>query len=124
MSFSVRLKEERKRLKLTQPQMAERAGTTRQSQLKYEKGVQSPGADYLQAIAALGVDVQYLLTGVRSETALTPEEKRILHFYREAAPAIRKAALAVLESGISSSQSVTIHGDMTGGIVAHTVHKA
>mgnify|MGYP000941916753 CR=1 FL=1 len=37
MSFGARLKEERKRLKLTQTQLAELAGTTKSTQLLYEK---------------------------------------------------------------------------------------
>lgn len=122
MSFSERLKSERNRLKLTQTQLAELAGTTKQSQLKYEKDIQKPGMEYLAAIAKVGVDVQYLLTGIHSETALTVEDEALLRLYREASPAIRNAALAVLMSGNAENVSVTVHGNVSGGIVAHTVN--
>lgn len=123
MSFSERLKSERKRLRLTQPQLAELAGTTKQSQLKYEKGMQKPGTEYLIAVAAVGVDVQYLLTGVRSEMALTHQERTLLQLYRKAAPAIQGAALAVLASGGVQGQNVTVNGNVSGGsVVAHTVN--
>lgn len=123
MSFSERLKSERKRLKLTQPQLAELAGTTKQSQLKYEKDMQKPGTEYLIAVAAVGVDVQYLLTGVRSEMALTHQERTLLQLYRKAAPAIQGAALAVLASGSVQGQNVTVNGNVSGGsVVAHTVN--
>ncbi len=35
------------------------------AQLKYEKGDRAPDADYLEAVAAKGVDVLYVLTGKR-----------------------------------------------------------
>lgn len=37
------------------------------AQFNYEKGVRTPDASYLQAIAEHGVDVCYLLTGKRTE---------------------------------------------------------
>ncbi|WP_302979612.1 helix-turn-helix domain-containing protein [Bilophila wadsworthia] len=123
MSFGARLKSERKRLKMTQPQLAEFAGTTRQSQLRYEKDEQKPGAEYLEKIATVGIDVQYLLTGIRSEMALTPEMRTLIQFYMDATPAIRKAALAVLVSGGSGSggQNVMVNGNVTGSVIAHTI---
>ena len=70
-----RLKEVREALALSQTefaQIAERAGVpgaTRQSQAKYEKGLATPGAAYLAAIAAAGADVLYILTGQRTPVA-------------------------------------------------------
>ena len=121
MSFSERLKEERKRLKLTQTELATAGGVVKKSQVVYESGKgASPSADYLEKIASIGVDVQYLLTGIRSEVALNPEERMALTYFRGAEPSIRKAALAVLISG-GANQGITVRGNITGGIVAHTV---
>ena len=127
MSFSVRLKEERKRLRLTQPELAAAGGTTKGSQLKYEKGENPANSQYLELIAKVGVDIQYLLTGVRSDMALTPEEKHLLALYREALQPLRKAAIAALASGGqigASGQSVTIGGDNTGVVAGDnmTIH--
>lgn len=66
LDFSARLKEERKRLGLNQETFGTVAGVSQMSQLNYEKGARKPDADYLMAIAKHGVDVAYLLTGLRS----------------------------------------------------------
>lgn len=68
-----RLREAREALGLSQTDVAAIAaaagvtGTTRQSQAKYEKGQQSPTAAYLAAVAARGIDVAYVITGVTAE---------------------------------------------------------
>lgn len=124
MPFHARLKEERKRLRLTQPELSEIGGVTKKSQVVYESGKgASPTAEYLEKIAAVGIDVQYLLTGIRSEMALTPEMRTLIQFYMDATPAIRKAALAVLVSGGSGSggQNVMVNGNVTGSVIAHTI---
>jgi len=61
-----RLKEERGRLGLNQPDFAALAGRTKKTLIDYEKGSTSPDAKFLAAIAAIGADVQYILTGKRS----------------------------------------------------------
>lgn len=43
--------------------MGESAGVRKQAQLKYEKGERHPDAAYLERLAAIGVDVLYVLTG-------------------------------------------------------------
>lgn len=105
MEFFERLREERKRLKLNQTQLAALAGTTKNSQLNYEKGNVCPNAVYLAAIAAAGVDVQYVLTGQRSaEPVLTPEEKAVLAAWQKASQAVRAAALAALQAGADAKK--------------------
>lgn len=104
-NFETRLKEERKRLGLKGGQLAQLGGVSAVSQSCYEKGKQLPGATYLAAIAAAGVDVQYILTGQRSsEPVLTPEEKEALAAWRRAAPAVRAAALAALQAGADAKK--------------------
>ncbi|AZB57232.1 XRE family transcriptional regulator [Cereibacter sphaeroides] len=65
-SFPDRLREERERLGLIQPELGQIGGVGKQTQINYESGKRSPDADYLTKIAAFGVDTLYLLTGVRS----------------------------------------------------------
>lgn len=65
MSIGERLKAERGRLGLNQADFAGVAGTTKKSQIGYEKDVVPPDAAYLAAVAAAGVDVQYVITGQR-----------------------------------------------------------
>jgi len=71
-AFSDRLKEERKRLDLSQGEMAAVGGVSMNSQSNYENGHRSPDAEYLSRAASVGVDVGYLLTGIRAAMASEP----------------------------------------------------
>lgn len=94
-----RLRSERERLKLSQDEFAELAGLKRNTQIKYEKGERSPDADYLAAIAARGVDVLYVVCGVRAmHAAASPEQSRLLDAYAATAGQGRRAALLLMES--------------------------
>lgn len=83
MTIGIRLREERERLKLSQPSMAGAAGTTKQTQYAYETDKTPPKASYLAKVASLGVDVGYVITGVRAENvAHTPTEMGYLRHCR------------------------------------------
>lgn len=76
-------------------------GATRQSQAKYEKGLATPSAAYLAAIAAAGADVLYILTGQRSqrlppEAALPPDERVMLDNFRHAPAAVQAGVKTTL----------------------------
>ena len=82
-----RLKEERERLGLTQPDFAEVAGAKKRTLIDWEKGVSSPTAMQLASLFKIGVDVLYILTGIRQEQAacqepLTKREAALLDNYR------------------------------------------
>jgi len=94
--LGVRLVEERKRLRMNQTDFGRLGAVSKGSQILYEKGEGSPTADYLCAIAGSGVDVQYVLTGVRSSVALTAEEQLLIRRFRESPQGLRDAALRVL----------------------------
>lgn len=68
--FGNRLKEERKRIRLSQTELADIADTGRLTQYQYEQEVRSPNIKYLSAISSVGIDLAYLLYGVRTEDAL------------------------------------------------------
>lgn len=73
--FGLRLKEERLRLRLSQAQLAELAGIQRLAQLQYEAEGTAPTTRYLSAVATAGVDLSYLILGIRlGEGGLTPEQ--------------------------------------------------
>lgn len=61
-----RLREERERLGYKISEFAEKVGTTRQTQTKYEKLERKPDTDYLAKASELGVDIYYVITGSRS----------------------------------------------------------
>lgn len=117
MTISKRLLEERKRLKMNQTDFAEKAGTTKKSQIEYEKERLPAFAAYLAAIAEAGVDVQYVLTGRRSaEPILTPEEAEFLSLLRRSAPDVRKTAREVLRSGMVITKQINVGRDNYGDI--------
>lgn len=60
-----RLKEERLRLKLSQSALGSIGGVETNAQGNYEHGLRYPRADYLSRIAKGGVDVAYVVTGLR-----------------------------------------------------------
>lgn len=72
------------------------SGATRQSQSLYEKGKRAPDAAYLAVIASAGVDVGYVLTGVR-----TPDD--VLHN-------VRLAAEITLTAGMTDEQRAELIG--------------
>lgn len=72
MSFQVRLKEERKRIGLSQIELGQFGGVNKFSQSNYENGKRSPDARYLQGIASAGIDVGYVLTGKRYDVGQLP----------------------------------------------------
>ena len=93
MGFSERLIEERGRLGLQQNEFAERVLVTPRSQRNYEKGDREPDASYMAAIAAIGVDVLYVLTGQRTqpvESRLSKEQQQLLQDYEAAGQEGRK----------------------------------
>lgn len=94
-----RLREERKRLGLTQERFGAEGGVGKLAQLNYEKGERSPDAAYLSAIALAGVDVSYVLTGERGG-ALAPDEAALLAAYR-ALDTRGKAAAVGAVAGLS-----------------------
>lgn len=117
VTISKRLLEERKRLKMNQTDFAEKAGTTKKSQIEYEKERLPAFATYLAAIAAVGVDVQYVLTGQRSaEPVLTPKERLLLAAWKAASPELQTAVLAVLATGQSGVGGVNVGRDNNGNI--------
>jgi len=66
LNIGRRLREERERISFTQPQIAKMANVSKTTQVNYEQGARKPDSEYLFLISEVGIDVQYVLTGVRS----------------------------------------------------------
>lgn len=64
--IGIRLRQERKRLGLSQREMGLLGGVAANAQGKYESCERVPKADYLAALAQAGVDVLYVLTSRRA----------------------------------------------------------
>lgn len=85
--IGVRLKEERERLGLTQPAFAEAAGAAKRTLIEWEKGTTSPNSVQLSALAAIGVDVYYVLTGEPNLFITDEKVKQQIKRHESAAPA-------------------------------------
>lgn len=97
-----RLKEERKRLGLTQAEAAVLASVQRETWSRYESGALAPGMEVLEAFALAGADVQYVLTGARGydpAPRLKPDEEVLLDAYRALESSIRRRVLAFILGG-------------------------
>ncbi|CAE6844305.1 helix-turn-helix domain-containing protein [Xanthomonas arboricola pv. corylina] len=91
MTVGKRLKEERKRLRLTQQEMADACGISKWAQLYFEKDQNMPGGAYLLAAHARGVDIVYVLLEHRME--LDPSEAALVAAFRAAPQDMRAAML-------------------------------
>ncbi|WP_036559283.1 helix-turn-helix domain-containing protein [Oligella urethralis] len=112
-----RIKEERDRLGFSQITFAGVAEATRNSQLNWEKGTAFPNAAVLAAWSKIGVDVLYIVTGVRSvdiASKLTSDEDVLLNAYRAAPVSVRNSALAVLLSGGQAPEGVDTSKERKG----------
>lgn len=122
MTVGKRLKEERKRLGLTQEEMAVQLGLTRYAQLNFEKDINLPGGAYLLAALDRGVDVMYVLSGHRAQ--LDPMEVRLLSAFDAASDSARRVALAALEATEveiqQTPQAVAVSKSKVGQVVSTT----
>lgn len=88
---------------MQQIDFAEACDVSRGGLLKWEKNESAPNAQALAAMARLGVDVLYVVTGQRqgaTEATLAPEEKALLAAWRssdEKGRALLGAATEVLK---------------------------
>ena len=91
---------------MTQDELADALGLTKQAVSHYERGSRYPRRDRLESISDFfNVDMDYL-TGRSSVTTrlLTEEELRLLNAYRAASEELKGAACAVL--GIKRNSAV------------------
>lgn len=86
MSIGARLKAERVRLGLSQPELAAIGGVSKNTQVAYEKDASHPDAAYLAATAKAGIDFIYVVTGRRLEELshdLPSTDMEVLSYWRK-----------------------------------------
>lgn len=71
--IAIRLVEERARIGYSQADFARKLGVSRETLRRYEIGESGASVEFLAQTATLGVDVQYVLIGVRSANAREAE---------------------------------------------------
>lgn len=96
-----RLKKERNRLGFTQEKFATQAGVSHRIYAAWEAGEAAPTAAHLAALAKAGADVQYIITGEPSVSALTPDEHQLLQLFRVASSTERMEAIGALQDALN-----------------------
>ncbi len=85
VTTGTRLREERERLGLSQPKLAELLNTTKKTVFSWESGRTAPDAFVLEKLAEAGMDLTYLLTGVRITNVVISGMETINNMPAEAA---------------------------------------
>ena len=113
MTIADRLLEERNRLGMNQTEFAQLGSVGKTTQINYEKGERFPDAAYLAAVASVGVDVLYVVTGKRDGGAsLSASENELLTRLRQGSPVLRGYLQEVGQGSTSGGNTVTIGGDV------------
>lgn len=103
--LGARLREERQKTGFSQTDFADLANASLQSQTRYETGQTLPKLDYLFALAKHGVDVTFIMTGKRSNDAMSPNEQILLGYFNKLTPQNQQIVI-----GMTSA----LTGDRTG----------
>jgi transcriptional regulator with XRE-family HTH domain len=100
-----RLADERERMLLKQPDFADLGGAKRASQSSYENGKSPFGIDYLLKLEAHGVDIGYIVTGVRAAGLADALEKSFLSDFRRLDTNGKEAVALVLVALLNARTS-------------------
>ena len=120
-----RLKSERKRLRLSAAKLGELVGVHANTQYRYERGEMAPDTNYLEQLSGLGFDVGYVVTGVKREVLLTPDEELLLMDYRSLSPQEKfQASVAVRQLGLSSNNPQSAVHDAPASTTADAARAA
>ncbi len=110
------IKSERQRLGITQPALAQVAGVALRTISDWEKGVSSPTAVQIAAMATHGADPLYIITGKRSKSVaeislLHPDERSLVESYQRCRPDAKKTLLqtaALLAAGAAPEAKINM----------------
>ncbi|EMK7712523.1 helix-turn-helix transcriptional regulator [Yersinia enterocolitica] len=107
--MGARLREERIRLGKTQAEFAEATGVHKNSQGNYENDIKSPDSKYLAALADMGVDILYVVTGMQTPKPLVSiDEQKLVENYRAMDEAAKLNIQAVGDSFAKSKSKLKV----------------
>lgn len=129
MSISKRLKAERERLGLSQPQMGDLVAAGKTTVINWEKGASAPDASQLAAMANAGADVLFILTNQRSQgldevDLLPPDERVLVDAYRNCNAQAKQNLIqtaALLSAGMASPTSAKRQAAKPAGGITQNV---
>ena len=113
--IGLRLRKERQRLGLSQNELGNRGGVEANAQGRYENGIRAPNATYFMAVADLGIDLLFVLTGVKTVTAakdLSPAERDLMIKFRSLLLEDQNAIMQVMGT-IAKLLELTLDGKTT-----------
>lgn len=87
--IALRLTEERARVGFSQADLARKLGISREGLRRYEMGLSEIGAEFLARASTMGIDVQYILCGLRSNN------------FESSTQAVERQPLQVIHGGVS-----------------------
>ena len=122
MDFFERIREERERLGMTQEAFGTAGGVLKRAVAHYEKGERVPDAAFLEGISRAGADVQYIVTGQRSQQAqlshlMTAQGIALAHTVRLMNPGVSASypqELLLLASNIRAGGSAPVGEALSG----------
>lgn len=103
--IAIRLVEERSKIGYSQADFARKIGVSRETLRRYEIGESGMTVEFLAQTATIGIDVQYVLLGIRSANA------------KEAEKAVASPGVAV-----GAGNNGNVIGVINGGATIHQVH--
>ena len=108
--FGNRLKEQRKKMGLTQADAAQKAGIERETWGKYERGVFLPSGDVLVSFLNIGIDVSALfsVSDRQPENLLAQDEQELLTHYRQASDNGKFVILSVAQGAEKKEAEIEI----------------
>ncbi len=111
LQFYERLLTFRESLGVSQEEMSKKIQVSKRSYCAYELGETAPSAKLLTALASMGADVGYLLTGtytapMKVEDSLSQRETAVLDHYRNTDEVGRRAIEQTASALAQSSQKV------------------
>jgi len=110
MTIGKRLKEERERLHLTQTSLGDIGGMGKTTVIAWERGTAYPNAEFLEAAASFGMDVNYVITGKRLDNvATTPIELSYLRICRALPDQAAKMAGNAALMGVLASYGIKLN---------------
>lgn len=129
MTIGKRLKEEREKLGFNQTDFAAIGGVGRKSQFNYEDDERKADTAYLSAIATVGADVRYIITGDRNGPApevLSSDERELLALFRSASLTGKAAAIGALQGAAGAGGKINqqFNSPVSGGVAGRNIiHK-
>ena len=97
-AFGRRMRDERKRKSLLLKEFASLVEVSEKSQIAYENGKTPPTVSYLYRASEQGIDIEYVLTGKRSDRPENEDDARFLARFHQLGDRERHAVMQLVEN--------------------------